>query len=69
MDEITGGNSEDKITRVLFCGLDYSASQNYTREYLQKHPFIQVLLFVAFVCSIFDMCLTFSLLDFFENFG
>jgi len=64
MGEITGGNSENKITRVLFFGPDFPASHNYTREYLQKHPFIQVLLFIAFVCSIFDMCLTFPLLDF-----
>ncbi|XP_062165306.1 uncharacterized protein LOC133871875 isoform X2 [Alnus glutinosa] len=42
MGEITGGNRENKITRVLFCGLDFPASHNYTREYLQKHPFIQV---------------------------
>jgi hypothetical protein len=64
MGEITGGNSENKVIRVLFCGLDFPASHIYTKEYLQKQPFIQVLLFVAFVCSIFDMCLTFSLLDF-----
>lgn len=37
-----GGSSENKITRVLFCGPHFPASHNYTREYLQKHPFIQV---------------------------
>ncbi|XP_059461544.1 uncharacterized protein LOC132190539 [Corylus avellana] len=42
MDEITGGNGKNKITRILFCGLNYPASHSYTREYLQKHPFIQV---------------------------
>ncbi|XP_039024037.1 hydroxypyruvate reductase-like isoform X4 [Hibiscus syriacus] len=30
------------ITRVLFCGPHFPASQNYTREYLEKYPFIQV---------------------------
>ncbi|KAL3830299.1 hypothetical protein ACJIZ3_019101 [Penstemon smallii] len=30
------------ITRVLFCGPHFPASHNYTREYLQNHPFIQV---------------------------
>ncbi|EOY33517.1 D-isomer specific 2-hydroxyacid dehydrogenase family protein isoform 3 [Theobroma cacao] len=34
---------DDKpITRVLFCGPHFPASQNYTREYLEKYPFIQV---------------------------
>lgn len=38
-------NSEntDSITRVLFCGPHFAASQNYTREYLQSAPFIKVL--------------------------
>ncbi|CAK7344739.1 unnamed protein product [Dovyalis caffra] len=36
------GNSDKHITRVLFCGPYFSASQTYTKEYLQKHPFIQV---------------------------
>ncbi|GLT82046.1 hypothetical protein SLE2022_004600 [Rubroshorea leprosula] len=34
--------SDKDITRVLFCGPHFSASQNYTREYLQNYPFIQV---------------------------
>ncbi|GKV34883.1 hypothetical protein SLEP1_g43221 [Rubroshorea leprosula] len=34
--------SDKDITRVLFCGLHFTASQNYTREYLQNYPFIQV---------------------------
>ncbi|KAB1204760.1 D-3-phosphoglycerate dehydrogenase [Morella rubra] len=37
-----GQNSEEQITRVLFCGPLFSASHNYTREYLKKYPFIQV---------------------------
>jgi len=38
--------SDTHLTRVLFCGPHFPASQNYTREYLQKYPFVQVLLFV-----------------------
>ncbi|KAK6235148.1 hypothetical protein SCA6_010485 [Theobroma cacao] len=35
---------DDKpITRVLFCGPHFPASQNYTREYLEKYPFIQAI--------------------------
>ncbi|KAG9456944.1 hypothetical protein H6P81_001452 [Aristolochia fimbriata] len=30
------------ITRLLFCGPHFPASQQYTKEYLQKYPFIQV---------------------------
>ncbi|RLM85276.1 hydroxypyruvate reductase-like [Panicum miliaceum] len=30
------------VTRVLFCGPYWPAATNYTREYLQDHPFIQV---------------------------
>ncbi|KAL5993318.1 hypothetical protein ACLOJK_014242 [Asimina triloba] len=36
------GNSDDRITRVLFCGPHFPASQKYTREYLKSYPFIQV---------------------------
>uniref|UniRef100_A0A2P2JRJ9 Uncharacterized protein n=1 Tax=Rhizophora mucronata TaxID=61149 RepID=A0A2P2JRJ9_RHIMU len=36
------GNSDKHITRLLFCGSSWPASQDYTKEYLQKHPFIQV---------------------------
>ncbi|XP_022755953.1 uncharacterized protein LOC111303783 isoform X3 [Durio zibethinus] len=35
-------DDEKPITRVLFCGPHFPASQNYTREYLEKYPFIQV---------------------------
>ncbi|XP_043720111.1 hydroxypyruvate reductase isoform X2 [Telopea speciosissima] len=35
-------NGVNSITRVLFCGPYFPASQNYTREYLQKYQFIQV---------------------------
>ncbi|XP_050268552.1 uncharacterized protein LOC126713006 [Quercus robur] len=34
--------SDTHLTRVLFCGPHFPASQNYTREYLQKYPFVQV---------------------------
>ncbi|XP_011003977.1 PREDICTED: glyoxylate reductase/hydroxypyruvate reductase isoform X6 [Populus euphratica] len=36
------GNSDKHITRVLFCGPYFAASHQYTKEYLQKYPFIQV---------------------------
>ncbi|XP_077231834.1 uncharacterized protein LOC143864855 isoform X2 [Tasmannia lanceolata] len=36
------GKSEKNITRVLFCGTHWPSSHNYTREYLQNYPFIQV---------------------------
>ncbi|XP_041017295.1 D-3-phosphoglycerate dehydrogenase-like isoform X3 [Juglans microcarpa x Juglans regia] len=36
------GNTEERITRVLFCGPHFPASHNYTREYLRKYPFVQV---------------------------
>ncbi|ONK55643.1 uncharacterized protein A4U43_UnF610 [Asparagus officinalis] len=35
-------NSHGHITRVLFCGFQFPDSQNYTREYLHSHPYIQV---------------------------
>ncbi|KAK1288822.1 hypothetical protein QJS10_CPB19g00079 [Acorus calamus] len=35
-------NGSNNVTRVLFCGSHWPASQEYTREYLQSHPFIQV---------------------------
>ncbi|CAN1175576.1 D-3-phosphoglycerate dehydrogenase [Linum perenne] len=36
------GEKNGEVTRVLFCGPNFPASQNYTREYLAKYPFIQV---------------------------
>ncbi|TYH70040.1 hypothetical protein ES332_D05G091700v1 [Gossypium tomentosum] len=36
-------DKDKPITRVLFCGPHFPASQIYTREYLEKYPFIQVL--------------------------
>lgn len=36
-------DNDKPITRVLFCGPHFPASQIYTREYLEKYPFIQVL--------------------------
>ncbi|XP_020689795.2 uncharacterized protein LOC110104865 [Dendrobium catenatum] len=48
------------VTRVLFCGFDFSSSQKYTREYLQNHPYIQVddvaLDEIPFVIQNYDMC-------------
>lgn len=38
---MTGENSKP-ITRVLFCGLHFPASHNYTIEYLQSYQFIKV---------------------------
>ncbi|PPR99596.1 hypothetical protein GOBAR_AA21071 [Gossypium barbadense] len=35
-------DNDKPITRVLFCGPHFPASQIYTREYLEKYPFIQV---------------------------
>ncbi|XP_059666993.1 uncharacterized protein LOC132312577 isoform X2 [Cornus florida] len=35
-------DNDKRSTRILFCGPHFPASQNYTREYLRKHPFIQV---------------------------
>ncbi|GER38690.1 D-3-phosphoglycerate dehydrogenase [Striga asiatica] len=36
------GDSGESITRVLFCGPYFPGSHNFTREYLQSYPFIQV---------------------------
>lgn len=36
-------SSDKNITRVLFCGPHFPASHNYTKEYLQNYPSIQVL--------------------------
>ncbi|KAL5558440.1 hypothetical protein UlMin_034651 [Ulmus minor] len=35
-------NGGEQITKVLFCGSHFPASHNYTREYLQDYPSIQV---------------------------
>ncbi|KAJ4757095.1 D-3-phosphoglycerate dehydrogenase [Rhynchospora pubera] len=42
LDNRSGSGSSKPVTRVLFCGLQFPASHNYTIEYLQKFPFIQV---------------------------
>lgn len=34
--------NDKRITRILFCGPHFPASQNYTKEYLQNYSFIQV---------------------------
>ncbi|PIN23354.1 Glyoxylate/hydroxypyruvate reductase (D-isomer-specific 2-hydroxy acid dehydrogenase superfamily) [Handroanthus impetiginosus] len=36
------GDSGNPITRVLFCGLDFPGSHNYTREFLESYPFLKV---------------------------
>lgn len=36
------GGSEQQVTRVLFCGQQFSASYDYTKEYLSNYPHIQV---------------------------
>ncbi|KAF8731707.1 hypothetical protein HU200_015637 [Digitaria exilis] len=42
MGDSCGSNGHDAVTRVLFCGPYWPASTNYTKEYLQNYPFIQV---------------------------
>ncbi|CAN6171613.1 unnamed protein product [Urochloa humidicola] len=42
MGDLCGSNGQGAVTRVLFCGPYWPASTNYTREYLQNYPFIQV---------------------------
>ncbi|XP_024174394.1 hydroxypyruvate reductase isoform X3 [Rosa chinensis] len=58
-----------KITRVLFCGPHFPASQDYTREYLNDYPFVQVddvpLADVPDVIEKYDICIVKSMkLDF-----
>ncbi|KAI8569138.1 hypothetical protein RHMOL_Rhmol02G0255600 [Rhododendron molle] len=36
------GESDQSITRVLFCGPHFPASHVYTREYVENNPFIKV---------------------------
>ncbi|CAL5066110.1 unnamed protein product [Urochloa decumbens] len=38
----TGSSGDSKVTKVLFCGPYFPASTNYTKEYLQSYPFIEV---------------------------
>ncbi|GAV69540.1 2-Hacid_dh domain-containing protein/2-Hacid_dh_C domain-containing protein [Cephalotus follicularis] len=53
-------DNDKKITRVLFCGPDFPASHNFTIEYLQNYPFIQVDVVpfadVPDVIAIYHMC-------------
>nr|BAJ91330.1 predicted protein [Hordeum vulgare subsp. vulgare] len=42
MASSVGINGYSAVTRVLFCGHYWPASTIYTKEYLQKYPFIQV---------------------------
>ncbi|XP_069147368.1 uncharacterized protein [Solanum lycopersicum] len=63
-----GANSSQKmsdnrcnhVTRVLFCGPHFPDSHNYTREYLQGYPFVQVddvpLESVPAVIGDYDIC-------------
>jgi phosphoglycerate dehydrogenase-like enzyme len=37
-----GEESEKNTTRLIFCGPHFAASHIYTREYLQKYPYLQV---------------------------
>ncbi|XP_052198030.1 uncharacterized protein LOC127804942 isoform X2 [Diospyros lotus] len=57
--------SSQFITSVLFCGPQFSASQNYTREYVQKYPFIKVddvpLEDVPVVIGNYDICIVKSM--------
>ncbi|KAK4781458.1 hypothetical protein SAY86_015560 [Trapa natans] len=39
---VRDGSNGNHITRVLFCGPHFPASQNYTREYLVDHPYILI---------------------------
>ncbi|EEF40581.1 hydroxypyruvate reductase isoform X2 [Ricinus communis] len=41
-DRLMAGDNSNYITRVLFCGPHFPASHIYTKQYLQKYPFIQV---------------------------
>ncbi|XP_073288145.1 uncharacterized protein [Primulina huaijiensis] len=54
------GDSVKPITRVLFCGPNFPASHNYTKDYLQAHSFIQVDVVpfedVPDVIGNYDMC-------------
>ncbi|XP_073145364.1 uncharacterized protein [Henckelia pumila] len=54
------GDSGRPITRVMFCGPNFPASHNYTKEYLQAHSFIQVDVVpfedVPDVIGNYDMC-------------
>lgn len=48
VQEMVGdGGVVEPTTRILFCGPYFPASHNYTREYLQSHPFIQVFHIIA----------------------
>ncbi|KAL3641818.1 hypothetical protein CASFOL_012633 [Castilleja foliolosa] len=38
----TTGDSAKPVTRVLFCGPYFPASQDYTTEYLKSYPFVKV---------------------------
>ncbi|KAG2640844.1 hydroxypyruvate reductase-like [Panicum virgatum] len=42
MGDSSVSNGLGPVTRVLFCGPYWPAATNYTREYLQDYPFIQV---------------------------
>ncbi|CAI9114791.1 OLC1v1015593C1 [Oldenlandia corymbosa var. corymbosa] len=53
-------NGIQSITRVLFCGPYFPASHDYTKQYVQDHPFIQVddvpLVEVPNVIEKYDIC-------------
>lgn len=58
-------DSNSCITRLLFCGPNFPASNKYTREYLQNYPFIQVddssFEDVPDVIADYDMCIVKSM--------
>ncbi|KAG8660833.1 hypothetical protein MANES_02G199700v8 [Manihot esculenta] len=60
--EEMAGKDDKKITRVLFCGPHFPASHIYTKEYVQKYPFIQVddvpLSDVPDVIEKYDICVS-----------
>lgn len=64
-DQIMDKESEERTTRVLFCGPHFPASHNYTREYLQSYPYIQVddvpLNDVPDVIGSYDLCVVKSM--------
>lgn len=59
--ERTHEDSSKGLTRVLFCGSQFASSHNYTKEYLQKYPFIQVdvvpMVDVPKVITNYQMCI------------
>ncbi|XP_019199678.1 PREDICTED: uncharacterized protein LOC109193278 isoform X2 [Ipomoea nil] len=55
-----GKNGSSHITRVLFCGPNFPAAHNYTREYVKDYSFIQVddipFVYIPAVIKDYDIC-------------